>query len=63
MRVKVKMLEKICNQYNVDKKSMGRLVNKIIMLEKRNLNTNRYTQTEIVDQIANMIKEEVNKCY
>lgn len=57
------MLEQICNQYNVDKKSMGRLVSKIIMLEKRNLNTNRYTQTEIIDQIANMIKEEVNKCY
>lgn len=59
----MKMLQKICDQYNVDKKSMGRLVSKIIILEKRNLNTNRFTQTEIIDEIANMIKEEVNKCY
>ncbi len=57
------MLEKICEEYKVDKKSIGRLVNKILMLEKRNLNTNRYTQSEVIDEIAKMIKEEVNKCY
>lgn len=57
------MLNKICEEYKVDKIKMHRLVYKIINAEKKNLNTKTLNNVEMVDFIAEKIKEEVNKCF
>ena len=55
--------KKLCLKYGVDEKKIGRLVNKIIILEKRNLNTNAYSSSEMIEKITEMIKEEEKKCF
>lgn len=57
------MLNRICEEYKVDKKIMQRLVYKIVNEEKRNLNTKTFNNLEMVNLIADKIKEEVEKCY
>lgn len=57
------MLDKICKEYDIDKLKMHRLIYKIINAEKKNLNTKAFNNVEMVDLIAEKIKEEVNKCY
>ena len=58
-----KMLDKICEEYKVDKLKMHRLVYKIINAEKKNLNTKTLNNVEMVEFIVEKIKEEVNKCF
>ena len=57
------MLDKICEEYKVDKLKMHRLVYKIINAEKKNLNTKTLNNVEMVEFIVEKIKEEVNKCF
>ena len=49
-------------EIEIDEKKVARLLRKIIILEKTNLNTKRFNNTEIIQKIKKMIEEEV-KCY
>jgi hypothetical protein len=42
----------------IDEKAIKRLMRKIILLEKRNLQTKEYSSGQIVKKIQHMIQEE-----
>ena len=51
------------NYDTLAKTKFNRLMLKILKLERDNLNTREYTNTEMVERIRKMIEEEVKKCY
>lgn len=50
------------NSVQIDLAKAQRLLQKLIMLEKRNLMSKQFNDTEMVEKIKKMIKEEV-ECY
>ena len=51
------------NYDTLAKTKFNRLMFKILKLDRDNLNTREYTNTEMVERIRKMIEEEVKKCY
>ena len=46
---------------NIDKDKMGRMITKIIGLEKQNARTQEFKQKQMIEQIQKIIEEEA-KC-
>lgn len=50
------------NNINVNEKSVTRLINKIVLLERNNLNTRKRNDSQMVKEIKKLIEEEVQCC-
>ena len=50
------------NYLNIDEKKASRLLKKLIILEKNNIRTKQFNDSEMVKKIKKMIEEEV-ECY
>lgn len=49
-------------QIDVDEKKVEKLLKRLIVMEKQNLRTKQFNNTEMVKKIKKMIEEEV-ECY